>query len=51
MPPTYDISIVLTITADSKEEAAEMLIDLYNLDEDNPPDWGAVIIKELKPLD
>ncbi len=39
------------MVADSKEEAAEMLLELHNLDEDNPPQWGAIIIRELKPLD
>ena len=48
MTPTFDITIVLTIKAETEEEAAEKLLDLTGLEEDNLPPWSAIVIRELK---
>ncbi len=45
----FDVSIVLTITADDEVEVVETLLALYNMDINDMPDWSAVVIKELAP--
>lgn len=47
--PTYDVSIVLTVKAEDEDEAADIVSRDYNLDVDDPPKWGAIVIRELKP--
>jgi hypothetical protein len=47
MKKTFDVTIVLTITADDELEVEDLLRDSYELDVENPPDWGAIVIKEL----
>jgi hypothetical protein len=45
---TFDVTVVLTVTADDEAEVEDMLLDVYNLDVDEPPSWGAIAIRELK---
>ena len=46
--PTFDVSIVLTITAKDEKEAAEKVFELTGLSEDELPDWSALAIRRLK---
>lgn len=47
--PQFDVTIVLTITAEDDEDAAEKVHELTGLNEDNLPDWSAIAIREVKP--
>jgi hypothetical protein len=46
---TFDITIVLTVKAEDELEASDYLKEEHDLDVENPPAWGAIVIKELKP--
>ena len=46
--PTFDVTIVLTIKAEDELEVNDYLQEHHELDVENPPQWGAIIIKELK---
>lgn len=45
---TYDVTVVLTVTAEDEQEVEDMLLEQHNLDVDDPPSWGAIAIRELK---
>ena len=44
----FDVTIVLTVYAEDEGEVEDILLEKYDLDVENPPEWSAIVIKELK---